>query len=325
MAFNSAWGPANPTAGPQNTNNYQPWQVDENGVFGPSVYQSITAAPPFSKHSFEELRLNDYSQSRGVVVHPSANITAFTHALAPAIIRQRLNAFSKPPFSRRIPASCGRRLGSEVILFKVGKEGDYQEFTIHENVISPLSEFVRLALTKDWKEAQQRAIPLPDDEAEVFELLQEWLYTRNIPSLHLNNGAKDSAEYKQLVHAYILGDKFGIIDFKDAIIDSIILKLRFTGRFDPRLANFVYDNTVEQSPLRRLWQDIYVFAGNMSWLDEGRLGEFIHAEFTLHLSQYYMRMKEGQGPLNPPYEDHNLGGCIYHDHGRSPCYRSKLT
>jgi hypothetical protein len=210
-----------------------------------------------------------------------------------------------------------------MVVFHVGKD-DPKEFAIHESLIAPASEFVRLALNKDWKEASTRTIPLPDDSPKVFELLQNWLYTKHIPSMHPTDGAKDSAEYSVLVHAYILGDKFGIGDFKDAILDSIILKLRFTGRFDPRLAGIVYDNTMDRSPLRRLWQDIYVWAGNPSWLDEGQLGEFIHAEFTLDLSRYQMQMMRGQGPAGPPYEDAHLGGCGYHEHGMEECYRVKL-
>ena len=321
MAFNAQLGVPHQAAGPRSTANFQPLQVNEMGT---SVdFYSITASLLHQSYSFEELRLNDYTHNRGIINLPSADITAFTNGLALAVVRQPLNAFSRPLFARRAFAASALQFGSKIVLFRVGKETP-QEFAIHENLIAPVSEFVRLALGKDWKEAKERTIPLPDDEPEVFELLQNWLYTKKIPSMHLSDGAKDAGEYKTLVHAYILGDKFGIVDFKDAIIDSIILKLRFTGRFDPRLGNFVYDNTMERSPLRRLWQDIYVWAGNPGWLDEAQLGDFIHAEFTLDLSRYQMKMIRGEGPASPPYEDGSLGpGCLYHEHFKSECYRRK--
>jgi hypothetical protein len=328
MAANNPFGVFQPRpigtlgTGPQSTHNFQPLRENEgNGRI--NFHQTISSAPQHEGFSFEELRLNDNAHGRGVVTRPPADLTSFANTLSLATVRQRFNLFSKPVFARRTLEAYGLHLGSKMVVFNVGKD-EPKEFAIHENLIAPVSEFVRLALTKDWKEAATRTIPLPDDSPEVFELLQNWLYTKHIPSMNPSDGVKDSAEYSVLVHAYILGDKFGITNFKDAILDSIILKLSFTGRFDPRLAGIVYDNTMDRSPLRRLWQDIYVWAGNPTWLDEGQLGEFIHAVFTLDLSRYQMQMMRGQGPVRPPYEDAHLGGCWYHEHGMEECYRVKL-
>lgn len=255
MAANNTFGSHRP-AGPQNTNYYQPFVEDQpDGTI--ASFQSVTFSVPHGGYSFEELRLNDQANGRGVVKRPAADLTSFTSTLAFANVRQRLNAFCTPWFARRTHSDRGLRLGSKIVVFSVGKENP-KDFAIHESVIKPVSEFVKLALEKDWKEAKERLIPLPEDRPEVFELLQNWLYTKNIPSLDTKDAVKDAAEYKMLIQAYILGDKFGITDFKDAIIDCIILKLRYTGRFDARLATFVYENTLDESPLRRLWQDIYV-------------------------------------------------------------------
>jgi hypothetical protein len=316
--------PAQQSNGPQSTHDFQPMQeLDQNGFGSVSLYQSITSTQPHNAYSFEELRLNDYAHERGKVVHPPSDLSSFKNNLAFATVRQRLNAFSTPMFARRTYASNNLHLGWKIVTFRVGSENP-QDYAIHESLIKPVSEFVSLALDKDWKEAKERLIPLPDDDPEVFELLQTWLYNNTIPSMNPVDGVKDAAEYKMLVAAYILGDKFGITDFKDAIIDSMILKLRHTARFDARLGNMVYDNTPERSPLRKLWQDVYVFAGNPSWLDEDWLGDFVHAEFTLDLSKYHMRMMRGQGPSGAPYEGAFLGECYYHEHGKEECYRKKL-
>lgn len=304
----------------RDTASYQVTRRQEhNGDF--SDFQCIMAMPEHARYSLEELRMNDYSHKRGQITHPSGDFPTFTLGLALANVRRRLNTFNTPLFARTL-SRRSLRLGAKMVLFRVGKEKP-KEFAIHENVIAPVSEFVQLALSNEWKEAQERTIPLPDDEPEVFNLLQNWLYTRSIPCSSTQNPDQET-EYRVLVQAYILGDKFGITDFKDAVIDSIIFTLRTTGRFDPRLANLVYENTMEHSPLRRLWQDIYVWAGSPGWLNEEQLGEYINAEFTLDLSRYQMRMIRNEGTMSPPYEDAGMGGCAYHEHLMETCHRVKL-
>ena len=313
-------------AGPQSTDNYVPTQLTNGDWFNPSteIYQSITMSDQHCAFSFEELRLNDYSHQRGIATRPHSDFMPGIYGLAVANVRQRLDGFTTQCWSPRRSNHRKLPLGSKIVTFHVGKDTP-QDFAIHENLITSTSEFVALALGKDWKEAKDRMIPLPDDNPEVFELLQDWLYSRTITSKNTTHSEKDASEYKLLVSAYILGDKFGIVDFKDAVIDCIIVKLRFTGRFDPRLTNLVYDNTTEKSPLRRLWQEVYFWAGSPSWLDEAQLGDFVHAEFTLDLSKFHMRMIRGGGSMSAPYEDCHLGsGCVYHEHGSGACYRSQL-
>lgn len=59
--------------------------------------------------------------------------------------------------------------------------------------------------------------------------------------------------------------------------------------FDPRLTDVIYENTPTDSPLRRLWLDIYLHAGDPSWLDEKAIGDFVNADFLLELSKAQMR------------------------------------
>lgn len=55
-------------------------------------------------------------------------------------------------------------------------DASMQEFFVHQSLISARSEFFAKALRGDWKEAQQREVSLPDDEAEVFRLYLQLLY-----------------------------------------------------------------------------------------------------------------------------------------------------
>ena len=54
-------------------------------------------------------------------------------------------------------------------------DASMQEFFVHQSLISARSEFFAKALRGDWKEAQEREVPLPDDEAETFRLYLQFL------------------------------------------------------------------------------------------------------------------------------------------------------
>ena len=67
------------------------------------------------------------------------------------------------------------RFNGEAIVFLVGGDAP-KRFIVHEGLVKPRSDFVRLALRGDWKEAQERTIPLPEDDPNIFSVYQRWLY-----------------------------------------------------------------------------------------------------------------------------------------------------
>lgn len=164
-------------------------------------------------------------------------------------------------------------------------------------------------------------IRLPDDHPDAFTLWQQWLYFKHIPSNSFSDDpVKDANENRLLVQAYVLGERLMAFNFQDSLVDAIIDKLRHSSLFDPSLTNLVYDNTPPQSPLRKLWLDIYIFAGDEAWLNEDNLENFLHAEFTLELSRYQMSLKkEGRTVFGPEFEGWQ---CTYHHHVDGVCYRA---
>lgn len=286
------------------------------------VYQTITSMQQHSNFSLEELRLNDYLHDRGVLKRPTSNsFTSEVNGLAFASIPEDWHWLQQNVITCtcRTSTKAALDLRANFVTFRVGRD-DPQDFAVHENVVTARSDFVRTALRGDWKEARERVIPLPDDDPASFGLYASYLYFHRIPSDTFGTAEKD-VEYQLLVRAYILGERFMDTHFQDAVIDSIIQKLRLTKLFDIRLTNVVYDNTPPDSPLRRLWQDVYVWSGNPNWLDENNVGDFVHAEFALDLSKYQMILARGQVPQFAPY----MGGawtCGYHEHAGGVCYKS---
>ena len=58
-----------------------------------------------------------------------------------------------------------------------------KQFTVYESLISSNSAFFANALGRDWKEARERVVPLPENEPEVFRLYLTYLYVGDCLSL----------------------------------------------------------------------------------------------------------------------------------------------
>lgn len=212
------------------------------------------------------------------------------------------------------------RLNGDVIVFLVGTHAP-KRYSIHERLVNPRSEFVRLALRGQWKEAQERTINLPEDDPDVFSVYQQWLYGGLIHTCCDNSFSRTDDEYETLAKAYILGEKFMDHDFKDAVTDAIVDKLRSLRRFDTGLTTLVFNNTPSGSTLRRLWMDAYYHFGSSEWLDVDRVGSPINVEFMVEFSRYHMQFRTGFGSFGP---DAMFLSCTYHEHGTGPCYRQQL-
>ncbi|KAK5175871.1 uncharacterized protein LTR77_001011 [Saxophila tyrrhenica] len=260
-------------------------------------FHSISAMPAYRNFSFEELRLHDYSNGgRGVYRHNSSR-TNFSFEAAEALAWATVPRYD----SKDLAFAASRRTSSHTMVafrpptvtLRAGKV-EQQDFAFH-------------------KEARERAITLPDDLPETVELYQHFVYRGDIAPNSFGDGPKDSSEYQLLARAYILGERFFDAPFKDAIIDSIIHKLRTSGVFDTRLTNLIYANVPVGSQLKRLLVDIYTFAGSREWLNEEAVGEEINSEFVLELSKRQMDIAKLLGPKVPMYVSNTCG---YHEYPR---------
>lgn len=281
-------------------------------------YQSLGFLPGYRNFSPEELRLQDYEAGRvPAALKPLTNSTSGPqnsgYARAGSLVGFVHTAFHSPGV--REPAGKATRLGDGMLMFYVGEQKT--RFAIHEGAVATRSEFVRLALRHDWKEAQERCISLPEDDAPSFDIYQLWLYSGSLFTYPDITSQRDD-EYGVLVRAYLLGQKLMDNDFKDTVIDAIAHKLTTSGAFDIKQTSAVYDNTPKSAPLRRLWLDIYRSQGQEWWL-AGELDECdISAEFLLELS----RSSLGRTTLFQPSPAYIRDLCQYHEHTDGVCYKA---
>ena len=320
-----AWGhqpaaPLRPPTAPQSTAEFATY-TEESNINGVEVFQTVTFNWPHRTFSLEELRLNDYAHGRGLVPrarsagHQARSFTTSTNGLVAASVP---NTFGQGGYaSCRTPNFLDIDFGSESITLRVGKEGESKDFLVHRNILTRHSAYMQEALMGDWKEAITGIIPLSDDKPDVIELYQKWLYTGCIfsepPRGVLQEGG---GEYEKLVNGYILGEKLLDSTFKDCVIDAIISLLLTSRLFDPTLSGLVYDSTPPASALRRLWQDIYIFCGSPSWLDDTFDP---HTDFAIDLSRRQMAFLQGFRPQDGA--NVLLKPCSYHEHDSGKCYR----
>ena len=208
--------------------------------------------------------------------------------------------------------TSSNRLDGKVVVFVVGDTQAPKEFTVHEDIVKASSEFVRLALRGDWKEASTRRIPLPDDEPAVFSVYQHWLYNGLIHTARqgLTAPSESDDEYELLAKAYILGEKIMDVAFKNSVMDAIVEKVG-QGTFNKKLTSLVWDNTPPASPLRRLWVDVYYHVGNVDWLRPGFSGGTMCQEFLIEFGRFQMANRElvrESARMTMPL------GCEYHEH-----------
>ena len=127
-------------------------------------------------------------------------------------------------------------------------------------LLSKSSEFLKTALKKEWKEGQERVIPLPEEKQDIFDIYLQWLYSNKIflPS-HACSGDR---RYNVLAHLYVLGERLIDDTFQDTVMNAVIAALRERQpdgvHYDPSIYAIwtVYEGTPENSPIRRLLVDL---------------------------------------------------------------------
>ena len=276
--------------------------------------QCISAEASYTRLSVEEVRLAHY-EATGQTTRPNkigdglegqgAVPLAYPDFWPHATFSKLRNSHESSPF-----ASGG-------ITFRVGTDNS-RDFLVHENIIAPRSEFVRLALKGVWQEARERIIPLPEDSIDAFDLYQQWLYTGNIYESRFRG---TTTGYILLVGAYFIGEKFIDADYKDTIIDCIIHKLKTSRSFDKGQATLVWESTPVDSPLRKLRLDIYAWCGAPDWLDDDPDNDYyVNVEFAIALSRLQMEMGKNAKQHHAPFK---VDSCKYHKHAKGDCYRAK--
>lgn len=155
---------------------------------------------------------------------------------------------------------------------------DAQQFTVHADRLTKISEYFRIALQGEWKEAQDDTFTLAEENASVFGLFIEWLYDP-----HLKYTRTDDS-FRFLVEAYLLGERRGVGAFRNLIISEINKCWPKNAFSCMAIYNLVFTETTEESKLRHLIIDHVVWEGRLEDLQAGaKKGEAMHPELAMAL------------------------------------------
>ncbi|RDW91928.1 hypothetical protein BP5796_01322 [Coleophoma crateriformis] len=212
---------------------------------------------------------------------------------------------SKLPFSKSI--------GHEMVDLYVGT--DQELFRIHKQVLCRRIPYFSSMFSSSFREAEEATAQFPEDRAESFDILLEWVYLGRLRKLvSIDEDGKRNYDPYAL---YILLDKLRLPNLMDHLADMIIEHHRTTNKsISPRTIVNIYQNTSPGCPLRkyclqRLQNSIaHPHPGggyNPRWKvilrdNEDLLDDYLKLQH-LHANKPFSRLATGTSP------------CEYHSHG----------
>lgn len=175
-----------------------------------------------------------------------------------------------------------------------------------------------------WETSTTGSVTLKEEDPEVFEVYLHWLYCETLPVQNDNPGLEGNVEYVQLAKSYVLGEMLQDVNFKDAVLDAILVKSR-SNASDGRkwfpvgpAIRYIYEGTPESSAARRLLVDLYTYHGHAEWLTQWANQDDLPKQFLLDLAIATLANR----PYPPASLAQKAGTCDYHEHipGPNSCY-----
>lgn len=157
-------------------------------------------------------------------------------------------------------ANAPSSLFDSIVFVVVGANA--KEFGLHKGLLCHHSSFFDSALNGSFKEATEKSVTLVEESESTFAMFTAWLYTQKLIS---HKDVRDSpCSIEELITLYIFGDKLGILELRIQVMDTLIghIQSRNASQTAFKLVShivLIYNNTPDQSPLRKLLVDVMVY------------------------------------------------------------------
>ncbi|KAI9776385.1 MAG: hypothetical protein M1835_005529 [Candelina submexicana] len=232
-----------------------------------------------------------------------------------------MSAYKRPSF---------RSLTRSFVTVKIGPS--QQEFVVHKELLCHYCGYFKGAVSGKFREANEGLVTLDDVRPEVFELFVELLYTQKLDwGIY---AIFDNISWEDLTQLYVFSDARSVAPkLKNTIMDCIVVKLKRDG---PQLLehqiNFVYENTNENSKLRSLLVEFWIFEEGCASV-EGRpdsWNETFLRDLVCRWKKRYLREPADPDSANPekPRYEYPDGVCgSFHEHGEqdNSCFYDEAT
>lgn len=211
------------------------------------------------------------------------------------------------------------------VLIKVGSPAT--SFFVNGKLICSRSEYFKVALSARWSEGKKRALALPEDDPEAFNVYLNWLFGGCICTGQEDGSDNTWEEWDMVFKAYALGDKFLDTDFKDAVTDAVTAMLGrvdlegFTPSPSPRDIELLYRITSATAKIRSL---IAYDIASCTILDEEFL-KTLPAYPKDFLAELFIQQRQIVTQNKEPSTQAAAALCEFHEHatGAEHCYRNK--
>jgi len=224
-------------------------------------------------------------------------------------------------------------LGRTTVNVVVGQDtASVQHFHVHDELLSHRSPVLARSTEslekKEWPaefepgilwEPISRSVEIPELKyvsPVTFELYWYWMYRgKHVEFYHL--AATDNEQWNLLAKSYIMAQSLQDLDYKDAIMDAMIRKLRARSYPAVDLVFLLFDGTPTNSlihpPLVKLFRDRSNAEGGREWMQTATTP--IPQDLLMGIT---LRIDETTSLKN-------IHACQYHEHGetRGSCYLDK--
>lgn len=141
-------------------------------------------------------------------------------------------------------------------------------FHVHEAELCEASPVFKAAFSSNFKESSERKMNLPEDDAELFNLLIEWLYGHryDLPQ-PIGDKTKDGTRFMEAMRLYVLADKYGVAGLKSCIAKTIFNTMKDGNVTGPNMDTVAYQNVSQTSGIRKLLADLYACNINFEWYE----------------------------------------------------------
>ena len=158
------------------------------------------------------------------------------------------------------------------ITLHVGKDNTI--FHVHEDTLFQASSVFKTAFNSNFREASQRTMTLPDDDAKLFGVFDECLYTQTFCLdlvCPMETHRDMQAGYTQAARLFVLADKYDAEMIKISIYRDFFRNARSSIRNDSAplpnkdVVSFIYTHTDRRAPFRRILTDWFVWSEKSNW------------------------------------------------------------
>lgn len=215
-------------------------------------------------------------------------------------------------------------------------------FTIHRNLLRTSSDFLTKALDEVENRHLAQTIALPFVDTDIFEIYMKWLYSgrlciRAIEQVSVeeeDEGQNEDEsqdeddfvpdqEYNVIHDCYALAAKIQDDDFKDSLIDAVMVKLCEGSSCSMITPRTIYGHSPKGSAHRQFSVDC-----SLNFWDSDDRAQVVQSNFPKEFkNDLFLAMsdhlRDALVAANASLYFEALHPCAYHEHGDDKCYKDE--